>query len=114
MKHYTKWQKVESAHPIFRLMRYSPQTRRRGDAPYIMVEGTIYRVRRVVDDHTAWVTEVTSPLERVATSTLAYMHDWGDQRWHQEDDGRWGGRISSRRRAASATPISPPRVIQGR
>lgn len=64
---WTKWQKVEVAHPIFRQMRYDPKNRRQR-WPYVEIDGTPYRVRRVVDDNTAWVTEVTGPMEKFAVA----------------------------------------------
>lgn len=62
----TKWTRLEVPHPAFRRMRYDRAEHRRRDWPYIEVNGVPYRVRRVVDDNVAWVTEVTNPLEKFA------------------------------------------------
>lgn len=55
---WTKWQKVAVADPLFRGMRHVPGRGRR-ECPYIEIDGQGYRVQRVVDDYTAFVT----PLE---------------------------------------------------
>jgi hypothetical protein len=47
-------------------MRSNRRTRERRDWPYITIAGVPYRVRRVVADNVAWVTEVTSPMEKFA------------------------------------------------
>src|SRR5215213_5825700 len=62
----TTWQKIEIDSPRFRAMRHNPKTRERREWPYIDIGGSLYRVRRAVGGKVAFVTEVTSPIEKFA------------------------------------------------